>query len=132
MPRVMNQPIIAAKIRGICLLTMCLMHVLSWSQMIDVNNSMDLITDLPPAGPQFDCVLVITDRYSRYTIAIPTYKSLTGEEAARLFFEHVVLIHGRGLPISIFSDRDPRFISAFFTEFFVLCGVKLSTTCTSG
>ncbi|MBT3709902.1 MAG: DDE-type integrase/transposase/recombinase, partial [Gammaproteobacteria bacterium] len=90
--------------------------------------AMDLITDLPPAGPQFDCVLVITDRYSRYTIAIPTYKSLTGEEAARLFFEHVVLIHGRGLPISIFSDRDPRFISAFFTEFFVLCGVKLSTT----
>ena len=90
--------------------------------------AMDLITDLPPAGPQFDCVLVITDRYSRYTIAIPTYKSLTGEGAARLFFEHVVLIHGRGLPISIFSDRDPRFISAFFTEFFVLCGVKLSTT----
>ena len=90
--------------------------------------AMDLITDLPPAGPQFDCVLVITDRYSRYTIAIPTYQSLTGEGAARLFFEHVVLIHGRGLPISIFSDRDPRFISAFFTEFFVLCGVKLSTT----
>jgi hypothetical protein len=70
----------------------------------------------------------ITDRYSRYTIAIPTYKSLTGEGAAQLFFEHVVLIHGRGLSISIFSDRDPRFISAFFTEFFVLCGVKLSTT----
>ena len=90
--------------------------------------AMDLITDLPPAGPQFDCVFVITDRYSRYTIAIPTYKSLTGEGAAQLFFEHVVLIHGRGLPISIFSDRDPRFVSAFFTEFFTLCGVKLSTT----
>ena len=75
-----------------------------------------------------DCVFVITDRYSRYTIAIPTYKSLTGEGAAQLFFEHVVLIHGRGLPISIFSDRDPRFVSAFFTEFFTLCGVKLSTT----
>ena len=43
-----------------------------------------------------DCVLVITDRYPRYTIAIPTYKSLTGEGAAQLFFEHVVLIHGRG------------------------------------
>ena len=41
----MNQPIIAAKIRGICLLTMCLMHLVSWSQMTDVSNSMDLITD---------------------------------------------------------------------------------------
>ena len=71
---------------------------------------------------------MVTDRYSRYTIAIPTYKTLTGEAAAHLFHEHVILTHGRGLPVSIFSDRDPRFVSAFFTEFFTLCGVKLSTT----
>ena len=57
-----------------------------------------------------------------------TYKTLTGEAAAHLFHAHVILTHGRGLPVSIFSDRDPRFVSAFFTEFFTLCGVKLSTT----
>jgi hypothetical protein len=58
---------------------------------------------------------VVVDKLSKYVHLIPTTKTCTAEEAARLFITHIFQYHG--LPRSIISDRDPRFTSKFWQSF---------------
>src|SRR6266536_431634 len=71
----------------------------------------------------YDNVLVIMDRLSKESISIPCHKTTTAEEMASLFIYHVWRYFGP--PDSIVSDRGPQFISAFWTEFCRLLGVKI-------
>jgi transposase InsO family protein len=71
----------------------------------------------------YDNVLVVIDRLSKESISIPCYKTTTAEEMASLFIYHVWRYFGP--PDSIISDRGPQFISAFWTEFCRLLGIKL-------
>jgi hypothetical protein len=50
-------------------------------------------------------------------------KEITGAETAELFLAHVFRHHG--LPVSIVSDRDPRFTSAFWKALFERLGTSL-------
>lgn len=75
--------------------------------------SMDLITGLPPSGPErYTAVLVIVDKLTKFAIIVPTYNQLDQEGFAKLFVERVVNVFG--LPERIISDRDPRWATDFW------------------
>ncbi|KAH9125839.1 hypothetical protein AeMF1_003623 [Aphanomyces euteiches] len=63
------------------------------------------------------------DRLSKYLIAVACRDTITAEESAQLYFDHVFCRFG--LPAPIVSDRDPRFTSKFWSALFALCGTTL-------
>ena len=77
--------------------------------------SMDLITSLPTSD-NYDAIFVIVDRFSKMAHFIPTNTTADAPTLATLFINNIVRIHG--IPRSIISDRDPRFISTFWRELF--------------
>ena len=84
---------------------------------------MDFIMGLPTSDGCY-WVLVVVDRYSKYSTFIPPPKECSAEQAAHLFFKHVVKYWG--LPRSIVSDRDNRFTRRFWTNLFKLIGSELN------
>ena len=70
-----------------------------------------------PTFAGYDCTITVTDRGTKTVHLFAAHSTGTAQETARLFLHNVVRIHG--LPRSIFSDRDSRFLSAFWRS---LCG----------
>lgn len=89
-----------------------------WDQV-----TMDFITGLPTTARGHDACTVFVDKYSKMVHFAPGRKTDTAEDVGRQFFEQVYRYHG--LPISIVSDRDPRFLSAFWQQLWELCGTRL-------
>ncbi|KAF5184174.1 Transposon ty3-i gag-pol polyprotein [Thalictrum thalictroides] len=73
--------------------------------------SMDFLGGLPKTKSGNDYLFVVVDRFSKMIILIPCQKTVTGEGATKLFFRHVWKYFG--LPTSIISDRDSRFLGHF-------------------
>jgi hypothetical protein len=89
--------------------------------------SMDFITDLPPSlepltNVEWDSILVIVDRLTKYAYFIPWKKTGTAEDAAYAFYKYVYANHG--MPEEIISDRDTRFTSAFWKSLMGLMGTR--------
>ena len=55
------------------------------------------------------------DKLTKMVHLAPTTKTCTAEEAARLFTQH--LFQFNGVPRVLISDRDTRFVSAFWCAF---------------
>jgi hypothetical protein len=73
-----------------------------------------------------DYIFVVVDRLTKFAhfFAIPMdYKAI---QVVELFFREVFWLHD--LPMQIVSDRDGRFISAFWQELFRLAGIELATS----
>ena len=85
--------------------------------------SMDFITGLPKAQGK-DCIYVVVDRLTKYAHFFPITTTFTASQTAELFFREVFRLHG--LPQTIVSDRDSRFMSNFWQELFRLCGTELT------
>jgi hypothetical protein len=103
-----------------------LLHPLPTPLMSGTHLSMDFIGPLPKSkidGQEYNSIMTITDRFSGWVWAIPTFTELTAEGAANLFFNHVYPY--TSLPISIVSDRDTRFTSKFWKTLMELLNVKL-------
>ena len=83
---------------------------------------MDFITGFPKAS-ECKSIFVVVDRFSKYSVFMAAPKACLVEEAANLFFSHVVKRFG--LPKDIVSDRDARFIGRFWVELFKLLGSEL-------
>ena len=66
---------------------------------------------LPSTKHGNDCVFVVVDRFSKMAIMAAYKKNITAEATAKLFFERV-WVHF-GIPQSIISDWDSRFLSTF-------------------
>jgi len=66
--------------------------------------SVDFVVELPESS-RHDTVMTIVDSVSKRVHFVPTYTTVTVEEAARLFLHHVWKLHG--LLIRIVSDRGP-------------------------
>lgn len=90
-----------------------------WDQV-----SLDLIVLLPKTKKGHDAIFVVVDKYTKMIYCIPTKTTVSAPELARLFFDHIVRHHG--IPISIISDRDPRFTSSFWKELWSMLGTKLA------
>ena len=86
--------------------------------------SMDFIFGFPEDNARNVGVVVFVDRLSKMVHLAPVRKSVTAAETASIFLEHVFRLHG--LPVSIVSDRDPRFTAAFWRELFRLLKTDLA------
>jgi hypothetical protein len=88
--------------------------------------TMDFIVGLPPSR-QFNCLLVIVDKLTKFAHFIPLKHPYTATKVAELFVDNVYRLHG--MPASLVSDRDPVFTSTFWQSVFRTTGtqLKLST-----
>ena len=86
--------------------------------------SLDFITDLPRTNAGFDAILVVVDRLTKMAHFIPTVTTVDAPGTAELMLREVVRLHG--LPQTLVSDRDPRFVSLFWETLFKLMGTKLA------
>jgi hypothetical protein len=89
---------------------------------------MDFITGLPKVQGG-DCIYVVVDRLTKFAHFFAISSDYTTSQVAEFFFREVFRFHG--LPKYIVSDRDSRFLSAFWQELFRLAGTELtpSTSC---
>ena len=89
---------------------------------------MDFVTGLPRTQRQHDAIWVIVDRLTKsaHFLSVNVEDSL--EKLAQLYVDEIVRLHG--VPISIVSNRDPRFTSRFWPSLQTALGTRLhfSTT----
>lgn len=78
--------------------------------------TMDFIEGLPTSF-HYNCILVIVDKFSKYSHFIPVRHPYTAKKIAELFLHRYYKLHG--MPQAIVSDRDPIFTSSFWQEFFL-------------
>ncbi|KAI3821512.1 hypothetical protein L1987_09080 [Smallanthus sonchifolius] len=73
--------------------------------------TMDFITKLPQTAKGNDTIWVIVDRLMKSTHFLPIRETSSSERLAEIFIKEIVSRHG--MPLSIVSDRDTRFMSRF-------------------
>ena len=71
--------------------------------------TMDFVTGLPKTQRGHNTIWVIVDRMTKSAHFIATNNTYSLERYARLYVDEIVRLHGA--PVSIVSDRDPRFTS---------------------
>ena len=86
--------------------------------------TMDFVTHFPRTSWKHDAVWVIVDRLTKSTHFLAVRMTFTLEELCRLYIREIVRLHG--VPVSIVSDRDPRFTSQFWKSFQKAMGTQLS------
>jgi len=84
--------------------------------------SMDFVEGLP-VSHGYNCIMVIVDRFSKYSHFLTLKHPFSALNVAKLFMQQVHRLHG--LPSSIISDRDRIFLSNRWQELFKLADVQL-------
>ena len=85
---------------------------------------MDFVTHLPRMPRRHDAVWVIVDRLTKSTHFLAVRMTFTLEEFCGLYIREIVWLHG--VPVSIVSDRDPRFTVQFWKSFQKAMGTQLT------
>ena len=72
---------------------------------------MDYVTHLPWTLRRHDAIWVIVDRLMKSAHFLAVWMTFMLEEFCRFYISEVVLL--QGVPMSIVSDRDPKFSAHF-------------------
>ncbi|KAL0417133.1 UNVERIFIED_CONTAM: Transposon Tf2-11 polyprotein [Sesamum latifolium] len=85
--------------------------------------TMDFIVGLPRTLRKHDAIWVIVDRLTKSAHFLPIRQGDSLDKLAELYVAEIVRLHG--VPVSIVSDRDPRFTSRFWGSLQRALGTKL-------
>ena len=72
---------------------------------------MDFVTHLPRTQQKHDAIWVIMDRLTKTAHFLAVRMTFSLEKFYRLYIQEIVRL--QGVPVSIVSDRDPRFTAHF-------------------
>ena len=86
--------------------------------------TMDFVTHLPRTQQRHDAVWVIVDRLTKSAHFLALRMTFALERFYRLYIREIVRLHG--VPVSIVSDRDPRFTAHFWKSFQKAMGTRLT------
>ncbi|RVW42815.1 Transposon Ty3-G Gag-Pol polyprotein [Vitis vinifera] len=88
------------------------------------NITMDFVIGLPRTRSKKNGVWMIVDRLTKSThfLAMKTIDSMNS--LAKLYIQEIVRLHG--IPVSIVSDRDPKFTSQFWQSLQRTLGTQLN------
>ena len=83
--------------------------------------SMDIVLGLPPCG-HHDACMVIVDHFPKAVTLRPMTSTATAAEYGSVFFDALV---SRGFPpVKLITDRDPKFVSQFWSEIMRLLHIE--------
>ncbi|CAL8996744.1 unnamed protein product [Prunus brigantina] len=85
--------------------------------------TMDFVFKLPRTQNKHDEVWVIVDRLTKSAHFLPVRANYTLNKLAKIFMDEIVRLHG--VPVTIVSDRDPRFTSRFWAKLNEAFGTQL-------
>src|SRR6202045_5146331 len=86
-----------------------------------VFSAMNMIL-LAPLSHGHNAILVIVDKFTKWTLIEGIGMDLTGLGAAQILQDRV--FHEHGVPHKVVSDWGPQFVSQFMKEFYAMIGVK--------
>ena len=89
---------------------------------------MEFVTHLPWTPQRHDEVWVIVEWITKLAHFLATRMTFTLEEFCRLYIREIVWLHR--VPVSIMSDRDPRFTAHFWKRFQKAMGTRLMMSTT--
>ena len=85
---------------------------------------MDFVSDFPLTERKHDAVWVIVDRLTKSTHFLLIRLDYSMDRLEQLYVSEIVRLHG--IPLSIVSDRDPRFTSRFCKKLQSTFGTRLN------
>jgi hypothetical protein len=85
---------------------------------------MDYMFSLSSTKKGNDCVFVVVDRFSKMASLTSCKRNITTIDTSNIFFEQV-WVH-LGIPQTIISDRDNRFVDTFWSSLWSLLDTKLT------
>ena len=85
--------------------------------------TMDFVVGLPRTRKGHDAIWVIVDRLTKSAHFLPIRRTDSLDQLAELYCREITRLHG--IPLSIISDRDPRFTSRFWRSLQQAMGTEL-------
>ena len=85
--------------------------------------TMDFVSGFPRTKKGHDSVWVIVDRLTKSAHFLPVRVDYSLNKLAEIYIDEIVRLHGT--PVSIVSDRDPRFTSRFWPSLQEALGTKV-------
>ncbi|GJT79121.1 putative reverse transcriptase domain-containing protein [Tanacetum coccineum] len=90
--------------------------------------AIDLVKKLPKSSSGYDAIWVIMDRLTKSAHFLPIREDYKTEKLARIYINEIVARHG--VPVSIISDRDGRFMSHLYQALQEALGTRLDISTT--
>ena len=84
---------------------------------------MDFVIGLPRTQKGMNSIWVIVDRFTKSAHFFPVKTTFNADQLAGLYMNEIVKLHG--VPMSIVSDRDSKFVSRFWQSLHRALGTEL-------